>query len=595
MLKNRNCGELRTSDAESTVSLTGWVHRRRDHGGLIFIDLRDRSGIVQVVFNPEAAPEAHGVAESYRSEWVVSVTGVVAGRPADTENPRMATGEVEVLVAKTDVLSPAKTPPFYINEETPVDESLRLEYRYLDLRKERMQRNLSLRHRVIKYIRDYLDAQGFIEIETPMLIKSTPEGARDYLVPSRVSPGNFYALPQSPQQLKQLLMVAGFERYFQIARCFRDEDLRADRQPEFTQLDLEMSFVDEDDVLELMEQLFESMVKEVAPEFKVARPVPRLTYAEAMSKYGSDKPDLRFALELVDISREASETDLGVFRGAIEQGGVVKGFAAPGCAGYTRKQLDELTEMAKSRGAKGLVTIGLGAASSLDAISEDEIRSNVAKFLTVEQVIGIGKQLSGNPGDLLLIIADDSGVADLVLGYLREEMGRRLSLCDPDTLAFAFIVDFPLLQWNSDEGRWDSTHHPFTSMKDEDFPLLDTNPGAVRSKAYDMVCNGLEFASGSIRIHDSALQSKIFHMLGYSQEQIDQRFGHLLKAFEYGVPPHGGIAYGLDRVVMVLAREESIREVIAFPKTQSAADLLMGAPSAVDGEQLKDLHLHTAD
>ena len=408
MLKSRGCGDLRAGDAGANVTLAGWVHRRRDHGGLIFIDLRDRSGLVQVVFNPGSAPDAHRIAEDWRGEWVVRLSGVVAMRPKGTENPRIATGDVEVLPAEAQVLSPAKTPPFYINEDTPVDEALRLEYRYLDLRKDRMQRNLDLRHRVIKYIRDFLDARGFIEVETPVLIKSTPEGARDYLVPSRISPGAFYALPQSPQQLKQLLMVAGLERYYQIARCFRDEDLRADRQPEFTQLDLEMSFVEEKDILDLMEELFTALVEAVTPEFTVTRPVPRMTYAQAMDRYGTDKPDLRFGLELAEISDLAAETELGVFRTAIEQGGTVKGFAAPGCGEYTRKQLDELTEIAKERGAKGLVTIALGA---------------VAKFLTLDQVKEIARRLGGRPGDLLLIVAGEPAIANAALGHLRQVLG----------------------------------------------------------------------------------------------------------------------------------------------------------------------------
>ena len=591
MLKSRGCGDLRAGDAGANVTLAGWVHRRRDHGGLIFIDLRDRSGLVQVVFNPESAPDAHRVAEDWRGEWVVRLSGVVAMRPKGTENPRIATGDVEVLPAEAQVLSPAKTPPFYINEDTPVDEALRLEYRYLDLRKERMQRNLDLRHRVIKYIRDFLDARGFIEVETPVLIKSTPEGARDYLVPSRISPGAFYALPQSPQQLKQLLMVAGLERYYQIARCFRDEDLRADRQPEFTQLDLEMSFVEEKDILDLMEELFTALVEAVTPEFTVTRPVPRMTYAQAMDRYGTDKPDLRFGLELAEISDLAAETELGVFRTAIEQGGTVKGFAAPGCGEYTRKQLDELTEIAKERGAKGLVTIALGAVAGLEAIQAGDVRSAVAKFLTLDQVKEIARRLGGRPGDLLLIVAGEPAIANAALGHLRQELGHRLGLADPSTFAFAFIVDFPLLEWKQDEGRWDSLHHPFTSLKDEDAPMLDTAPERVRSKAYDMVCNGYELASGSIRIHDRDLQARIFKLLGHSEEQIEERFGHLLRAFEYGVPPHGGIAYGLDRVVMLLAREETIREVIAFPKTQSAVDIMTGAPSPVAEEQLAELHL----
>ena len=591
MLKSHGCGDLRAADAGSTVTLAGWVHRRRDHGGLVFIDLRDRSGIAQVVLNPETAPAAHKVAEDFRNEWVVRVTGKVSPRPRGTENPRLPTGAIEVIASEARVLNPSKTPPFYINEDAPVDEAVRLEYRYLDLRRERLQRNLMLRHRVVKYMRDFLDARGFVEIETPILMKSTPEGARDYLVPSRVHPGQFYALPQSPQQLKQLLMVAGMERYYQIARCFRDEDLRADRQPEFTQLDVEMSFADEQDILELMEALYSGLVKAVTPDFKILTPFPRMTYAEALERYGSDKPDLRFGMLLGAISDLAATTELGVFKTAIAQGGIVKGLAAPGCAGYTRKQTDELTELAKARGAKGLVTIALGQAPSLDALQPADIRSPVGKFLTTDQVREAARRLGGKPGDLLLIVAGEPSVVNAALSALRNELGRRLKLADPDTLAFAFVVDFPLLEWNKEENRWDSTHHPFTSLKDEDLHLLDTAPEKARSKAYDMVCNGYELSSGSIRIHDRDVQAKIFKLLGHTEEQIEQRFGHLLRAFEYGVPPHGGIAPGIDRTVMLLAREESIREVIAFPKNQSAADLMMGAPSPVREEQLKELHL----
>ncbi len=591
MLKTRDCGGLRAADAGSHVTLAGWVHRRRDHGGLIFIDLRDRSGLAQVVFNPETAPEAHRTAEHLRNEWVVSLSGQVSLRPEGTINSRLPTGRIEVIAAEAQVLSPSKTPPFNVNEDAFVEESLRLEFRYLDLRRERMQKNLVIRHRTARYIRDFLDARGFIEIETPMLIKSTPEGARDYLVPSRVHTGHFYALPQSPQQLKQLLMVAGIERYYQIARCFRDEDLRADRQPEFTQLDLEMSFVDEEDILDLMAELFAGLVRSVAPDLKVPEPFPRMTYAEAMGRFGSDKPDLRFGLELRDITDLAGQTELGVFRSVVDQGGMVKGFAAPGCGEYGRRQTDELVEMAKSRGAKGLVPIGLAETANLEDLSAGDIRSPVAKFLTPGQVKGMAQRMGGGPGDLLLVVAGEAPVVNAALAHLRTQMGHRLGLADADTLSFAFVVDFPLMEWNDEENRWDSLHHPFTSPKDEDMPLLDTAPNQARSKAYDMICNGYELSSGSIRIHDRQLQSKVFRLLGYKEEEIEDRFGHLLRAFEHGVPPHGGIAYGFDRLVMLLAREESIREVIAFPKTQSGSDVMMDAPSKVADEQLRSLGL----
>ncbi len=595
MLKTHGCGDLRQDHIGDQVTLAGWVHRRRDHGRLIFIDLRDRSGVAQVVFNPELYPDAHATADTLRNEWVVQLTGEVTRRPAGTENTKIATGDVEIIASSLTVLNPSRTPPFAINEESPVDEALRLEYRYLDLRKEAMQRNLTLRHQVVRYIRGFLDNRDFIEVETPMLIKSTPEGARDYLVPSRVNPGHFYALPQSPQQLKQLLMVAGFERYYQIVRCFRDEDLRADRQPEFTQLDLEMSFVEEHDILDLMEELFAGLVESVTPHLKAPRPFPRLTYAEAMDRFGTDKPDLRFGLELADLADVAMETELGIFRAAIDQGGVVRGFAAPGCAGYTRKQIDGLIDFVRARGAKGLVTVSLAEGKALDELEIEDIRSQVTRFLSIDQVRRMARRTGAGPGDMMLIVAGEAAVVNTALSQLRNEMGRRLGLTDPSVLAFAFIVEFPLVEWNADEKRWDALHHPFTSARAEDLSLLDTDPAQARSQAYDMVCNGLELSSGSIRIHERHLQEKMFKLLGYAPDEIEQRFGHMLRAFEYGTPPHGGIAYGLDRIVMLLAGAETIRDVIAFPKTQSAIDPLMGAPSPVSPEQLADLHLQVRE
>ena len=597
MLKNASCGELTLAQAGHKVALAGWVHRRRDHGGLIFIDLRDRAGIVQVVFNPEVSPSAHEIASEFRNEWVVRVEGEVTKRPAGTENPNLATGEIEVLTETVEVLNPSKTPPFYINEDEEVDEGLRLKHRYLDLRRPKMQENILLRHRVVKFIRDFLDKKGFLEIETPILIKSTPEGARDYLVPSRLYSGQFYALPQSPQQLKQLLMIAGFERYFQIARCFRDEDQRADRQPEFTQLDLEMSFVEEKDVLDLTEELFASLVESVKPEMKVMKSFPRLSYKECMDRYGTDKPDLRFGLELVDLSDLVAETEFNVFRSAIEGGGVVKGFSVPGCAFYSRRQLNELTELVKEQGAQGLITIALEGKTTEDlkGLTPERIRSAAMKHLSVERIKEIAARLGAKMGDLLLIVAGSTAVVNRALASLRLEMGHRLQLQDPDLLAFAFVVDYPLFEWSEEEGRWDSTHHPFTAPKEDDIPLLDSNPGEVMSKAYDLVCNGCELSSGSIRIHDRNLQEKVFRLLGYSPEEVQQRFGHMLEAFEYGAPPHGGIAPGIDRLVMLLAKEESIREVIAFPKNQAARDPMTDAPSPVPDEQLKELHLRLRD
>ena len=592
MLKSHSCSALRKTDVGSKVTLAGWVDRRRDHGGLIFIDLRDREGVVQVVFNPEVCRVGHDTASEMRSEYVVQVTGEVGPRPAGTENRQLPTGEIEVIAESTTILNTSETPPFYINRDVEVDENLRLKYRYLDLRRPHMMANLMLRHRVVKFIRDFLDVRGFIEVETPVLIKSTPEGARDYLVPSRVHAGRFYALPQSPQQLKQLLMVAGVEKYFQIARCFRDEDTRADRQPEHTQLDLEMSFVEEEDILRLMEELFTALVAAITPEKKVITPWPRLAYDDAMDRHGTDKPDLRFGLELGDLSDIVADSEFAVFRDTVAGGGTVKGFCAPGCGGYSRNQLEELNKLAQSQGARGLLTLSLGSeAGDLAGLTLDEVKSVAARYLTLEQVKEMARRLGAGTGDLLLIIAGEKKLANRVLGELRREMGRRLNLADPDMLAFAFVQKFPLLRWDDDMGRWDSEHHPFTAPRDEDIALLDNAPERVHSKHYDIVCNGLELASGSIRIHDSELQRKIFRLLGYTDREIQQRFGPILDAFHYGAPPHGGIAPGIDRIVMLLAGEETIREVIAFPKNQSAVDLMLDAPSPVDDNQLAELHL----
>jgi aspartyl-tRNA synthetase len=591
MIRSHTCGALRGEHDGQEVTLAGWVHRRRDHGPLIFLDLRDRYGITQVVFDSGQVPEAHAVASEVRSEYVVQVQGVVRMRPDDAVNPDLATGMIEVQGATMRVLNPAQNPPLYIAREANEEEALRLRYRYLDLRRERMQQNMALRHRVVKHIRDFLDREGFLEIETPILIKSTPEGARDYLVPSRLHPGSFYALPQSPQQLKQLLMVAGYDRYFQIARCFRDEDQRADRQPEFTQLDLEMSFVDQQDIMDIIERLLVELVRTLVPQKQMTTPFPRLTYHEALSRYGTDRPDLRYGLELVDLSDVVADTAFQVFRGALEGGGCVRGVRVPGHGGdYSRKQLDELVEMAKVAGAKGLAWVALAPDKPMPT-STAEVRSSFGKFVSDEEMGRVIARLGGQPGDLLLLVADTVKVVSAVLDRVRREFAARLGLIDPEVLSFAWVVAFPLVEWNDDEQRWDAVHHPFTSPQEEDIPLLDSDPGRVRARAYDVILNGYELGGGSIRIHRQEMQHRIFDLLGISREVAQERFGHLLEAFTYGAPPHGGIAWGLDRLVMLLANERTIREVMAFPKTQQAEDLMTGAPSLVEEKQLKELYL----
>ena len=566
------CGEVRAEDVGRTIVLQGWVHTVRDHGGLIFVDLRDRAGLVQVIVNPATAAEAFEVASGLHDEYVVEVHGKVERRPAGSENPRIASGEVEVHATRVEVLNPCLPLPFPVAEEAQVDERLRLQYRYIDLRRPRMARNLVLRHKVIKFIRDFLSDQGFLEVETPILANPTPEGARDYLVPSRLHPGSFYALPQSPQQFKQLSMVAGVDRYFQIARCFRDEDLRANRQPEFTQLDVEALFT------ELTESLSNKRV--------LARPWPRITWQEAMDRYGSDKPDLRYELHIVDVSDVFVGSGFQVFAGAVERGGVVRGIRVPRGASMTRRQIDELTEIARSNGARGLAWA---------ALSSDETRSSFTKFLSPDEISGLWRRMEAVEGDLVLLVADSVEVARASLGALRRELARRLNLIAPDVMAWAFIVEFPWFERDEATGRLTFMHHPFTMPFDQDLPLLETDPLRVRAKAYDVVANGEELASGSIRVHRADIQSRLFELLGYSPERIQSNFGHMLRAFQYGAPPHGGIAPGIDRVVSMLADEDSIREVIPFPKNQSAQDLMMSSPSPISPEQLEDLHIRVID
>lgn len=583
--RTHNCGVLRKEQVGSEVVLCGWVSRRRDHGGLIFVDMRDRSGLVQIVFDEAVMPAGtFHEAESLRSEFVLSIRGAVRARSEDTVNPNMETGEVEIVVSELHILNKAKTPPFYIQDGIDVDEMIRLRYRYLDLRRPEMQANMILRHRVTKLMRDFFDRNGFLEIETPMLCKSTPEGARDFLVPSRLNAGEFYALPQSPQIFKQLLMVSGFEKYFQIVRCFRDEDLRADRQPEFTQLDIEMSFMDQDSILSLMEE----MVKELFEKSigaKIEIPLPRMSWDEAMERFGSDKPDLRFGMELQDITDYVGGSEFKVFNAVLEMGGRVKVINVDGYANIPRRELDGLVSYVQGYGAKGLAWI---------QYTEEGVKSPFKKFYSDETFERIKNAVGAKTGDLLLVVADQPAVVAQALGELRLEMGRRRNLIDPDALSFLWVVDFPMFEYSAEEKRYKAMHHPFTAPRDEDIPLLQTDPGRVKANAYDMVLNGVEIGGGSLRIYRSDLQEQVFETLGLSPEEAREKFGFMMNAFEYGTPPHGGLAFGLDRLVMLMAKRRSIRDVIPFPKTQSASDVMCEAPSPVEEKQLRELYIRTA-
>lgn len=582
MHRSCGCGRVTEKDCGKELTLAGWVNTRRDHGGLIFIDLRDRSGIVQVVMSPQYGEDAFHKAEDVRSEYVLAIRGIVRERSPETVNPKMQTGKIEVVVSEMRVLNKAKTPPFYVEDGIDVDETVRLKHRYIDLRRPEMQRNLIMRHKIVHEMRQFLDAHDFLEVETPILTKSTPEGARDYLVPSRVNPGKFYALPQSPQLFKQLLMVSGLERYFQIARCFRDEDLRADRQPEFTQLDIELSFEDQDFILDLMEHMMQRIFKNVL-NVDIQIPFKRITWDDAMNLYGSDKPDLRFDMHFYDISDLLRDTGFKVFRNVLDNGGIVKAITVKGDAAIPRRELDGLVDYVGNYGAKGLAWIGLNKDGSL--------KCQITKFLGEDKIREIGKFCEAENGDLILIIADKPKVVAQALGELRLEMARRMNLIDKNEFCFRWVTDFPMFEYSEEDKRWVAEHHPFTAPRDEDVQYLLTDPSKVYAKAYDMVLNGVEAGGGSLRIYQEELQEKVFKAIGITHEEAQEKFGFLLDAFRYGAPPHAGIALGLDRLVMLMLRLGSIRDVIAFPKTQSAIDQMTQAPSEVVDMQLKELYI----
>jgi len=579
LVRTHRCGDLTAAQIGQDVCVMGWVQRRRDHGGLIFIDLRDREGIVQLALDPDRDLPSHQKGEQVRSEYVLAALGKVSPRPEGTVNPKMKTGEVEIEISELLILNRSETPPFMLDEFTEVAENIRLKYRYLDLRRPVLQRNMRMRHLVAKTVRNYFDQQGFIEIETPVLTKSTPEGARDYLVPSRVNTGNFYALPQSPQLFKQLLMVSGFDRYFQIVKCFRDEDLRADRQPEFTQIDCEMSFVTRNQVMDIMEGMIAEVFK-AARGVELTLPMPRLTYAEALDRFGVDNPDLRFGMELIDITAQVADSQFKVFASVAADGGLVKAINVKGGATFSRKDLDGFTDFVKIYGAKGLAWV---------KVKEDEWQSPIAKFFTADELAALNQKLDAEVGDLLLFMADTPGIANEALGRLRGHLGQKLGLTSKDDFNFVWVTDFPLLEWDGEQRRHVAVHHPFTAPLEEDIPLLDTDPGKARAQAYDLVLNGSEIGGGSIRIHDQSVQSRMFELLGIGEEEAQEKFGFLLDALIYGAPPHGGIAFGLDRLMMILTGSDSIRDVIAFPKTQKATCLLSDAPNQVDDKQLQEL------
>ncbi|AGB18853.1 aspartate--tRNA ligase [Thermoanaerobacterium thermosaccharolyticum] len=582
MKRTHMCGELTLEDVGKSVIVMGWVQRRRDLGGLIFLELRDRTGLIQIVCSEQLSKEAFDKAQHVRNEYVLAAAGEVVRRSDENINPNLETGNIEIYVSEFKILSKAETPPFMVEDRNNVSEEIRLKYRYLDLRRPSMQKILMTRYRITRIVRDFLDKNGFIDIETPLLIKSTPEGARDYLVPSRVQPGKFFALPQSPQIFKQLLMISGFDRYYQIAKCLRDEDLRADRQPEFTQIDMEMSFVEEDDVIALNEKMIARIFKEIL-DIDLEVPFKRISWQEAMNRFGSDKPDMRFGMELKDLSSIFADSDFKVFKDAVQNGGSVRGINVKGAASMPRRQLDELVEYVKTYKAKGLVWIQM---------LDDGPRSQISKFLKDDEMTQVVNVMEAEKGDLILIVADKNNMVVYdALGHLRLEMGKRYNLIDESKYEFLWVVDFPLLEYSEEEKRFVAMHHPFTAPKDEDIEMLDKDPGRVRAKAYDIVLNGMEIGGGSIRIHDTELQKKMFKVLGFTDEDAEARFGFLLNAFKYGAPPHGGIAYGLDRLTMILAGTDNIRDVIAFPKTQNACDLMSDAPSEVSKEQLDELHI----